>query len=149
MNIPHYRQQTVYSCGPASMRMALASQGIRVPERKLRDMMRTVPHAGTKDRMFGVAARHFGLRTHQGPHRSFVHMRRDLDQGHVVIVCFINEKDESGHYAVVKSLTPTHVILQDPWNGPGYKLTRSYFKKVWHDSKGKPRWYCAIRRNPP
>ena len=38
---------------------------------------------------------------------------------------------EEGHYAVVTAVTKRHVVLNDPWNGLGFRLTRGAFVRRW------------------
>jgi len=159
-NIPFYRQQSPYTCGPAVLRMALASFGIKKKEQYLARISETTRH-GTSN--FGLFK---ALRTLSVPYESGYRMRyRDLmravRRGTVIIDWmpqliypshpeFQHSREFNplidAHYAIVISAATSYVTLQDPILGRRVRVSRREFLKVWKDGGTSFHWLLVLRK---
>lgn len=151
VDIPHHQQATDYTCGPATMKMVLdALWGLRVEEESLATRLGTDPHIGTRQRVLVRFVDELGLQA------VVRHTDTDLDEiralmasGHVVIVCYWLAEEDTDHYAVVQSIAPDHVTLQDPWAGPDTRIELADFDLHWRCDPNvlarRDRWLLAIK----
>lgn len=54
-----------------------------------------------------------------------------LEKGLPVIVNFIEPSMQMGHFALVVGFENDELILNDPWNGEGFRLTIKDFERSW------------------
>lgn len=153
--IPHHYQETDHTCGPAALKMVLEHLwGIRVAEESLAARLGTDDFIGTRQRVLVRFIEELGL---QGQERhtdtTIADLERLLDDGYVVMVCYYLEEEATDHYAVVQAVTRDHMVLQDPWLGPGTTLAREMFDAHWYSDPKVParrdRWLLAIRARSP
>jgi ABC-type bacteriocin/lantibiotic exporter with double-glycine peptidase domain len=147
--IPHYKQETNYTCGPACMRMALASFGIVKSEKWLAGKMRTSKKNGTPYASFPGVARRLGLDFVQEEKSSLATVTGLIRKGFVVIVCILCKDDKSGHYAILARRSEKKVFLLDPWAGDVHPCPMPCFFKSWTAGgtvSPKPRWLFAVKK---
>lgn len=148
MAIPFYEQQTPYTCGPACMRMVLASLGIKRTENQITKLLGTNNIRGTNHRDFVSLAEKYKLR--YSVHREAVvdDLKYFYKNHYKIIVCYFHPTEKVGHYAVVKKLTRERIHLMDPTDGPNKSYSLNYFQRIWSSKKtfNKERsWFMAIR----
>jgi ABC-type bacteriocin/lantibiotic exporter with double-glycine peptidase domain len=145
--VPFRWQHNDWTCGPATLAMALASFGVQVEPRRLVRTLGANPRTGTSRASLARGARGFGFRTRARHHRTLAELERDLRGGMVVIVLYREPDGEEAHYAILLRVTKTMIRLQDPWNGPYFSLPRKEFIRRWHGTYRKwPCWALTISR---
>lgn len=145
--IPYYKQETVYTCGPAALRMVLGSLGMKFTEQESRRLLKHSRKGFMTNASFPVAAEALGLSYRVVRNAQFADISKALKDGYRVIVNYYHEAEQEGHFAVVKSLSPQYVHLLDPWSGPQVKYTRVYFRRFWYSGfEDDKRWFFAIKK---
>ena len=147
-HIPYYEQETNYTCGPACIRMVLASLGIKKSENYITKLIGTNKIRGTNHRDFLSLVEKYKLRYSVQREATIDELRYFYKNHYKIIVCYFHPTEKMGHYAVVRKLTPTKITLMDPIDGPNKIYSLSYFKKIWSSRKtyNKERsWLIAIR----
>ena len=148
VQIPYYEQQTKYTCGPACMRMVLASLGIHKTEDQITKLLGTNKIRGTNHRDFVSLAEKHKLRYSVNREATIDELKYYYKNHYKIIVCYFHPIDKEGHYAVVRKMTPNKITLMDPIDGPNKTYSLSYFGKFWGSRKtyNKERsWFMAIR----
>jgi len=148
MDIPYYRQETAYTCGAASLRMVLESFGIRRSEKALAKLLRASKVSGVSEKRFPEIVEKFRLDyfvSHEGSFKELVAFFR---KGFVLVVCYLDRKENVGHYAVIENVNYRSISLLDPWYGPGYKFSRDDFMKLWKTAlENDKRWFIAVKND--
>ena len=86
-----------------------------------------------------------GLYCHTEEDSSFEKILEFLNKSFPVIVNFIEPSDGDGHYAVVVGYENGELILNDPWNGEGFRMSREEFESSWRSGYEKRRrWFMAV-----
>ena len=135
---PFYRQETKYSCGPACLRMVLASSGIEVSEEELRDLSLCYS-VGVDDFMLVEAARKKGFRKTLKGNLTLDELKDELKHGLYPIV-YIKRRSASGflqhkHSIVVVEISEDEVHALDPDLGE-IKMPLSEFAEIWQRTRG-------------
>lgn len=144
----HFKQQTDYTCGPACMRIILASAGIKKSEQWLARFMKTDKRIGTKTDYFPKVADFFHLKHYTKYGVGLTGITKALKNGHTVITLMYVPAFKTAHYSMAKKINRDYVYLHDPWFGPYRRLDKNTFIKNWHDNthrKTKTRWLFAIK----
>lgn len=140
------RQSTDYSCGPASLSIALRFLGLRYSERWLTKRMGAKPVRGTSPSGFRVVLRELGLEFFETENARVDDVRRFARRGSPVIVAWNLQGD--GHYSVVTSLGARDVHLIDPFFGKLEKMNIRKFVKLWRDPcNNTSRWMLVIMKS--
>lgn len=149
--VSHHFQSTDHTCGPAALRMVFDSLwGVELLEDELAEWLETDQDIGTRQRAiehlvgrFGLTARSFHTAT------TVDDLRELLKRGHVIMVLYHLEEENTDHYAVVKGITKHYVVLNDPWLGPDVPMAIHEFEGLWHTRDEVPgrkdRWALAVR----
>lgn len=148
VQIPYYEQQTKYTCGPACMRMVLASLGIHKKEGQITKLLGTNKIRGTNHGDFVSLAEKYKLRYSVNREATIDELKYYYKNHYKIIICYFHPVEKDGHYAVVRKLTNTKITLMDPIDGPNKTYSLNYFRKVWGTRKtyNKERsWFMAIR----
>lgn len=145
LSVPHFKQETEYTCGPASLRMAFQYYGKDVSEKTLADSSDTSSTEGTLTEKMTDAVRKNGLYAYEKENASVSELIQLIDKGIPVVLNFMDVPQDSGHFATLVGYTDTDLIFNDPWNGPDYALPRKGFEDIWH-AKWEPKkgWLLAI-----
>lgn len=145
INIPFVRQKTHYFCGPASLQMIFGYFNFSKCQNELAKKLQTCEEIGTPIyKMIETVMDHgFYYQAKNGTTLKDVYNM--LIEKIPVIVNFIEPTDEESHYAVVSGMTKNDIILDDPWNGKNFKISKSEFLKRWRGEA--KRWSLAISRD--
>jgi predicted double-glycine peptidase len=149
MRFKYHRQKTDFSCGPACMKMALESLGIKFSERTLMKLMKTEPKKGTKNKVFPALAAKLGLDCFVKEKSSIPELIKKTGEGYRIIVGVYIKEEKLGHYAVLKKIDAKKVHLLDPYFGPNVSYSYAAFLKMWRNSPkedNKKRWFAGIRK---
>jgi ATP-binding cassette subfamily B protein len=140
---PLYTQETVYSCGPACLRMVLEHFGTVRSEAALRDMCDCNPVSilirGLSDALKVVnAARALGWSAAKH-NMGFEELEREVGRGAFPIVNVMTRLTDSGprveHAVVVVGIAKDRVEVNDPWRGQ-YVYAKDDFIREWNDTYG-------------
>lgn len=152
MKLLHFLQETAYTCGPAVMRMILASAGISKTEKQVAKLLQTTHVAGTRHRAFPALAE--SLQWNYIVARdttTLADVAYYLKKKYFVVVCYFHEEEKSGHYALVGKLSQTTITLLDPIEGEAHTMNRKNFERLWavqRSGRGVDtdiRWLCAMK----
>jgi predicted double-glycine peptidase len=132
--IPYYKQETDVYCGPAVVQMILASKDVARPQADVAEIMGTTEARGTElSTMQNILAAH-GFLTERTNDATLDDIAIALATKHTVIVGYIDpESNTLAHYAIVRDLTDSSIILIDPLHGENYTLARADFESRWRD----------------
>ncbi|MEK6874341.1 MAG: cysteine peptidase family C39 domain-containing protein [Nanoarchaeota archaeon] len=154
MNIPWFEQELAHSCGAASIRMALGYFKIKISE-KLICKISKLTLEGLSHREMIQAIQQFGLYAFVKRNATLQDLRTSLRAVLPIIVNYNHiprrfpESGEGGHYAVVKRINNTHIILSDPVEGPEHKITIKEFKDNWFDhEEHSQQWIMMVSTKP-
>jgi len=146
-DIPFFKQDTVYTCGPASLQMALSALGRFRSEAHLAKRARASKKNGTTHRHMIEAVRSEGLYCYVNENSSVDEIRRFVGAGLPVIVDFIEPSDNEPHYALVVGFYSGGIVLNDPWNGEGFVMKEHNFLDRWKDASTRSmRWMMVVSR---
>lgn len=129
--------------------MILGHHGVSSPNQKT--LIRTlhtdlIGERGTTHGAMRAYVRNRGFIAYTKSNRTLADIEKALLSNNPVIVHYTEPSEDDDHYAVVIGLMKDTVLLNDPWNGKNYKLSRSEFLKRWRDTTGKfYRWALFAR----
>ncbi|MEK6858431.1 MAG: cysteine peptidase family C39 domain-containing protein [Nanoarchaeota archaeon] len=149
MKIPYFKQETIWTCGPAVVRSALAYFGIKKSERQLVKELNTNKIIGTRNKAITSLIEKYKLnyiveRNKFNPSK----LKKLYEEGHVILIDYHHVADDKGHFAIIEKIDDKRIALMDPWEGPGQVHSINKFKKIWYDDEGNRFWYIAISRPP-
>ncbi len=147
MTLPYYKQETNYTCGPASLRMVMAYLGYSYEESELRKMLKTTKVWGTLHKNIVKAAEKHKLSYVVKRNTSIEELKKSLKKKKVAIVCYMIPQGNIYHYAVVRKIGSKYIYLHDPYLGPDCKYLIEDFIEVWKSDpkhEGDERWFFAI-----
>ena len=148
MHVPYYRQETDYTCGAASLQMALAYLGKYFPQRALVRHLKPSVRTGIAARNMIRFAKAQGFHCYTKYNATLRDIKHFLKIKLPVIVGFIEPLGNEGHYAVVTRIKENNIILHDPWNGKDFVMSISAFRKRWFDyDPHRPRWMMVISKD--
>lgn len=143
LEVPYFKQDAAYSCAAASVQMLLRFFKIVTSEEALIKKLNI-----TKDHGFDLHSLVIDEVNAQGLY-CYVNKGSTLDEllfyltkhSLPVLVNYIEPENNEGHFAVVVGNQDGHLILNDPWHGPGFSMTHDAFEKRWCDGRGLyPNW---------
>ena len=123
-----------YFCGPAVIVTALGAFGIRTTQKKVAKLARTNKKIGTTTKGLVSALRSFGVKVNAG-RRTLGDIRRAIQDGKVVIVCYTEPHENVGHYALVGGFRGKDILLLSPderGQAP-VAMPQKEFLKRWKD----------------
>lgn len=144
----YYKQETIWTCGAAAMRIALAKLGIMKSEKEIINLLKTNKIRGTYHKNFPEAAEKLKL-NYIVKRDSTINDIKKISRDYIIIICYFIKMDKVDHYAVVNKLGKNYIYLLDPYYGNNYKLKLSNFIKDWKsDSRweNENRWLFAISK---
>lgn len=150
LDVPYFKQDTGYTCGPTSLQMVLAYYGLRESEAQLAKELETEMENGTCHQNMITSALERGFHCYVNDNSSLEEIGFLLAHDIPLIVHFLEPTDREDHYSVVVGLTGKDVVLNDPWNGEREHLSRRAFVNRWTcDEVGRCKeWLMAIMREP-
>jgi predicted double-glycine peptidase len=143
--VPFSRQDTVYSCGAAVAQMVLHFYGIIRSESDLMSELRTNSETGTAHEDLIAILVDNSLYCYVNAGSSIEEMEYFLGRSLPCVVHYLEPDNDEGHYAVAIGVKDGHVVLNDPWHGERFRLTRSEFERRWSDERNRyPQWLLAV-----
>lgn len=157
-------QDTVYDCGPASLKIIMETLGISVNEEKLMKICRTTPEAGTTPDQLITALKKFKIKHEVIDHASLEILEDKIRNLYLCLVDFQAWGEggadykglNTGHYSVVFGFNKTHLWIADPakhktedykkWGAR--KMRKDMFVERWLDKEFDGtrtyRWMIAV-----
>lgn len=150
LKVPYFRQETNVFCGPACIQMVMRHFGKSYPSQSALARAMKTDLYGDKGTSHGNMIGYFrakGFIARSMYFATLEDIERLMEEGIPCIVHFTEPSEEDDHYAIVSEITPTKVVLNDPWNGNNFTFSREEFLKRWADKKGKehPHWMLVAR----
>lgn len=109
------RQRTQYSCGAASLSMALKALGCTFcDEDKVNEVMGAAPMQGASWEQIAAAANHYGCRSTLVVPSTLAQVRAWTDAGKPVLIGWNPEDRPWSHASLVFDVTDTAVFVADP-----------------------------------
>lgn len=134
-----YEQRYSFSCGPASLKIALRAFGKEMDEGDISSKLFTT-REGTDWKPMEDLAKSLGLGTifmHNVDYDVLLTMQRI---GYVSIIGWTPNFDAAetkgeGHFSVVRKAKPNHIFIADPANGLITGMSKHEFTRAWFDEE--------------
>lgn len=149
IQIPFYRQNREYTCGPASLQMVFSFFGKYKKQDNLTRKLRTTKKDGTYHSGLIREARKENFFCYINNKSTIHEIRHYINLGLPAIINYNEPFSNTGHYAVVVGYDKNRIILNDPWNGKNYKISEHEFVSRWHDCLNKhtcKKWVMIISK---
>jgi len=144
LKVPYFKQDTVYSCGAAVLQMIFKFHGEMFSEKELVDGLGVSKDFGTSHQAMIDLAKAKGFQVYETNQASIGEIEDWLSKNIPVIVNFIEPSNDDGHYAVVVHADNNFIVLNDPWNGEGFKMSVPDFKKRWINGFGTSKHWLVV-----
>jgi len=140
-------QKESFTCGPCSLLNVLALKGdMSHDELELAERCGATPGVGSSHEDMVRVAREVGLVViEEKSHATIEDIKRNIDDGAIIIVNFIDQYSGNGHYAVVTEYDEQALYLRDCTSGL-FRLMEEYFVNCWRSGDGIPHWYMSIEK---
>lgn len=142
--VPHARQQTDYTCGPAALKMVAGHEGVEVTEEEIAEKADSGKEKGTPPNDLAAAGKKLGLEVEMRPELTLDELKGLTDAG-IPVICDIQDHGDEegykelteGHYVVCTGVDDQYVYFNDPAiEGTGKrKLDRETFQRRWRDKE--------------
>jgi len=149
LNVPFFKQDTPYTCGPASIQMAMDFFGFFEGEKQLKKEVHADYDIGTTHKWMMDVVKKKGFYCREENESTLDDVCFLLNEKLPVIVHFTEPSENATHYSVVTGIENGAVILNDPWNGKDYRISEEEFLERWRSPDGQyTRWLMVISRHP-
>lgn len=141
-----YKQKTEYTCGPASMLMALSYYVKNCPtEESIAMIAHTNEDIGTLPEKMESTLRYLGYNPIVKKNSTLI----DLCTVSVRVPCIVLYQDQkdSYHYSLVIRIEDDTITLADPYLGEEVAMPLDYFIDNWIYSDGTRGWMLTLEEN--
>ena len=146
--MPFFKQDTRYSCGPTALEMMMAYFKVRLGEEKLGRRLKVTKRYGTRNGKLIDAARKAGFYVYVNDEATIEEVRFFLRQRLPVLVNFLEPYNNEGHFTVITGLEEEQIIMNDPWNGKGFKMKIRDFVRRWEsEDRRHKKWMMVIAKD--
>lgn len=135
----YYRQETMYTCGPACARMVLSHYGITVTEAELATIMKTEPTSGSDYDSFKLVAERYGLSIidqfgisyigKSSPSKDTLNYLDALVKNDWIVILAYSL--DVPHFSIFTGHNNNHLFLADPLRGEKVAEPIKKFIKKW------------------
>jgi len=146
LEIPYYKQEEDYTCGPTAVKMVLGFYGVKESVENLKNKCHVSETKGTTRANMIKVLKNFGLHVHAHADASLEEVGELLKKRKAVVVNFREPSSNEGHYAVVRGFKGGKIFLRDPYNGADFSIKTKEFIARWfgyHKSINK-NWIMAV-----
>lgn len=153
LELPHIKQSTDYSCGPACATAILKYYGYKARERVMIKRLKADPEEGIPPEVLVKFFRDKKFRIKQKHNMDMAELEKLLDKGWPVIVAYqdwspsktnYHKSWDHGHYAVIMGYDAEKVYMIDPSSSKKKKgLRKEDFIGRWRDITTKGDQYHA------
>lgn len=130
LDVPFFWQQKDYWCAAASLKMLLAAYGRGGKQSSLARLARTDVDGVSAFRL-QKTLEFLGIACQSKEGGTLTRVRSLLRQRRPVVVGYIEPADGDHHFAIIVGLMKKDVILNDPWHGRGFRMSRREFCRRW------------------
>lgn len=152
LDIPFFKQDTDYTCGPAALQMAFLFLGTFRSEQHLAKAAGTTSEIGTTHEGMIRTALEQKFYCYVNQNSTINEVRHFIKLGFPVIIDYTEPSSDTGHYAIVSGYQDGHIILNDPWNGAGFRVSEDEFAARWYDDHNGHNpcnsWMMALSKEP-
>lgn len=150
LDVPYFKQDTDYTCGPTALQMVLAYHHVKDSERHLATLLKTNRERGTWRVAMYKLATDLGFHCYVNDDAAMPELSFLLSLQIPPIVRFLDRDANEDHYGVVVGMTDEHVLIHDPWSGPYRRFDKADFSERWTcDSIGDcNQWLMGVSKNP-
>ncbi len=141
----YFKQKTIWTCGPAALRMVLYDFGIKKSEEQLIRMLDCTKRWGTKHKMFPRVAERYKLNYVVKRDADIDDLRNYKRRGYTIIVCYFHVKERIGHYAILHRIDDDDFYFVDPQFGPERRLNVTHFGRVWRCPSERG-WFIGFKK---
>lgn len=148
--VPYYKQESSWTCGPAAMRMVLEHIGIKKTEKQLIKLLETNKIIGTWESQIPKLAEKYKLNYIVERNGKIDDLKKSIKNKFILIVCYYMSEEDITHYAVITKMTSRYIYLHDPWIGPNHKIKLDSFEKTWKSDpihEKDKRWFIGIKKS--
>lgn len=157
--VPHHRQRTVYTCGPACLRMVLDYFDQPDTEADIAESVGCNSEDGTPPPNMARFLRKRGFVARSRAGLTLADIKADIKRGLPCIIAYqawsgpgvdLSTTDEHGHYALIVGVGRDRVTLCDPSaKTKRLHIPTQEFLARWHDRCGRGvsyyRWALTVR----
>ncbi len=145
LDVPYFKQDKIYSCGAATLQMVFKYFGVFKSEQEISGKLGISSDKGVNNEQMRKVAQDYGFYCYVNEDAPFEEILEYLNLNLPVIVNFIEPTYNEGHYAVAVGFEDENLILNDPWNGQGFKISRENFEQNWRSEHSRNhRWLLVI-----
>lgn len=149
IGLKHFKQDTNYSCGPATVQMLLAHFGIKKSEADLVKELGTDRSNGTENEAIVAEIMRHGLNCKTSTGASLSEIKFYVKHNLPVLVNYIEPERDDGHFALVVGYGWWRIYLHDPWHGPNFRMSKREFLSRWKDGRNIMfRWLLVASDRP-
>ena len=127
-----HKQETDYSCGPASLKMVLGYFGVEKTEAELIELTGAKAGLGCEPPTIVEAAEKLGFGADYVEYSSLEEIKERMEKDEMVIVDWFSP-EVCGHYSVVVELTDENITLANPTHGDHTMMTHEDFLNHWFE----------------
>lgn len=140
-----FKQETEYSCGPASIRMAISRYISSIPcESSIIELSKCNHIIGTTRSQMIKTVRKLGFTVFSKANGTLEHLSELLKSSRTIIILFSDDIN-SFHYSIIYAITEESITIADPWIGNLRSISINDFKNNWYCYNGTIGWYMSIK----
>lgn len=129
LNIPLVKQETQFTCGPASLRSVFLFNGNDVPESEITELVTIDPELGTSLKEMVKIIKYYGYYGEAYVNGTMEMIEEYLSQNIPVIVNWFSI--DKGHYSVISGIENYDIYFMDPEFGTERSMPIKQFESLW------------------
>jgi len=145
----YHKQETKYTCGEACLIMFYNKINIKKTESQLTKKLKpSYVYGTTQQKLNNFAKKQKFYYTSKG-NSTIKELKKLLKEDCFIIVNYLIEEENEGHYSVVKDITKTKIIFFDPYLGKNFSLLIKKFEKLWNmvgRKNNENKWFIALKK---
>jgi ABC-type bacteriocin/lantibiotic exporter with double-glycine peptidase domain len=145
----YHKQETNYTCGEACLKMFYNKIKTRKSESQLTKEIKPSFRYGTTQQKLEEFVNKNKFQYVAKGDSTIKETKLLLKKNYFIIVNYLIEEENEGHYAVIKKITKEKIFLLDPYLGPNYFLSIKKFNKLWNSvgrKNNKNNWFIALKK---
>lgn len=149
MYIPFYKQQTLFTCTLACLRMVLEAVGKKVTEYELSKIIGFDIRIGYSMPMLSTMLDIMNIDHDLKRDANIEELKASLDHFYPIVVLSVkayqNIPQNHGHMVVIKDITDKHIIFNDPdqeFGGEDKEIDLNLFIRAWNESRN---WMLVVK----
>lgn len=145
----YHKQETKYTCGEACLKMFYNKIKVKKTERQLTIQLKpSYKYGTTQQKLIDFAKKQKFYYTSK-ENATIRELKKLLKEDCFIIINYLIEEENEGHYAVVKKITKEKIYLLDPYFGENHSIKLKKFEKLWNSVKvnnNKNKWFIALKK---